>query len=128
MARPSALIGSTAPSVEVAPGTDPAELLRPYVPRLVIDWLRTTPDAVHREVEGSLVFVDISGFPALSERLGKKGKAGAELMRDTLDGVFTALLDEVHASTKVPPARASYTDGVDARHLVLRFVTTFSEA
>src|SRR6476661_6671463 len=75
---------------------DAAEFLRPYVPRLVIDWLRSTPQAMHREIDGSLVFVDISGFTALSERLSKKGKVGAELMRDTLDGVFTALLDEAY--------------------------------
>jgi len=76
--------------------TDTATILRPYVPRLVIDWLRTTPTATHREIEGTLVFVDISGFTALSERLAKRGKVGAELMRDTLDGVFTALLDEAY--------------------------------
>ena len=73
-----------------------SEFLRPYVPRLVIDWLRTDPNQLHREVEASLVFVDISGFTALTERLSRKGKVGAELMRDTLDGVFTALLDEAY--------------------------------
>lgn len=73
-----------------------SELLRPYVPRLVIDWLRATPDEIHREIEATLVFVDISGFTALTERLSKKGKIGAELMRDTLDGVFRALLDEAY--------------------------------
>ncbi len=72
------------------------EFLRPYVPRLVVEWLRTTPDALHRELEASLVFVDISGFTALTERLARKGKVGAELMRDTLDGVFRALLDEAY--------------------------------
>ena len=79
-------------------GVDPAEneFLRPYVPRLVVDWLRADPSALHREVEASLVFVDISGFTALTERLARKGKVGAELMRDTLDGVFTALLDEAY--------------------------------
>ncbi len=79
-------------------GIDPEEsdFLRPYVPRLVVEWLRNTPDALHREVEASLVFVDISGFTALTERLARKGKVGAELMRDTLDGVFTALLDEAY--------------------------------
>jgi class 3 adenylate cyclase/tetratricopeptide (TPR) repeat protein len=75
---------------------DESEILRPFVPRLVIDWLRTDPSALHREVEASLVFVDISGFTALTERLARKGKVGAELMRDTLDGVFTALLDEAY--------------------------------
>ncbi len=73
-----------------------SEFLRPYVPRIVINWLRTDPTAIHREVEASLVFVDISGFTALTERLARKGKVGAELMRDTLDGVFTALLDEAY--------------------------------
>jgi len=81
-----------------ASGVDPAEneFLRPYVPRLVVDWLRTDPSALHREIEATLVFVDISGFTALTERLARKGKVGAELMRDTLDGVFTALLDEAY--------------------------------
>lgn len=73
-----------------------SEFLKPYVPRLVIDWLREDPTALHREIEASLVFVDISGFTALTERLARKGKVGAELMRDTLDGVFTALLDEAY--------------------------------
>ncbi len=72
------------------------EVLTPYVPRLVVDWLRDTPHASHREIDGSMVFVDISGFTALSERLARKGKIGAELMRDTLNGVFTALLDEAY--------------------------------
>ena len=48
------------------------EVLKPYVPRLVIDWLRQTPGAIHREVEGSMVFVDISGFTALTERLARR--------------------------------------------------------
>jgi class 3 adenylate cyclase len=48
------------------------------------------------ELDGTFVFVDISGFTALSERLARKGKIGAELMRDTLDGVFRGLLDEAY--------------------------------
>ena len=72
------------------------EVLTPFVPRLVIDWLRESPDDLYREVEGSMAFVDISGFTALSERLARKGKIGAELMRDTLNGVFIALLDTAY--------------------------------
>ncbi len=75
---------------------DDSELLKPYVPRLVINWMRTTPDALHRELEATLVFVDISGFTALTERLARRGKIGAELMRDTLDDIFKALLDEAY--------------------------------
>ncbi|MGZ8512552.1 MAG: AAA family ATPase, partial [Candidatus Limnocylindria bacterium] len=81
--------------MEQTVGSD-SELLKPYVPRLIIDWMRTTPDALHRELEATLVFVDISGFTALTERLARKGKIGAELMRDTLDDVFKALLDEAY--------------------------------
>src|SRR5690349_7168998 len=89
----TATIPGPPPSVDAA---DVSTYLKPYVPRLVIDWLRNTPDALHREVDATLVFVDISGFTALTERLAKKGKVGAEIMRDTLDGVFTALLDEAY--------------------------------
>ena len=69
-----------------------SEALKPYVPRLVIDWLRSTPEARHRQVEGSLAFVDISGFTKLTERLARKGKVGAEEVNDALDYCFTELL------------------------------------
>ena len=72
------------------------ERLKPYVPRLLIEWMQDTPEARYRAIDGSLVFVDISGFTALTERLARRGKVGAEIMRDTLDGVFTALLDEAY--------------------------------
>ena len=62
------------------------------MPRLAIDWLRNTPQARHRQVEGTLAFVDISGFTSLTERLSRKGKVGAEEMNDLLDGCFTDLL------------------------------------
>ena len=68
------------------------ELLRPYVPRPVIDWLRKTPDEVHREVRGSFVFADISGFTALTEKLQRRGKVGSEEMGDVLNATFTQLL------------------------------------
>ena len=73
-----------------------AEALKPYVPRLLIEWMRDDPERRYLPVDGSLAFVDISGFTALTERLARKGKIGAELMRDTLDGVFRALLDEAY--------------------------------
>ena len=72
------------------------EVLKPYVPRFLIEWVHQSPDTHYRAVDGSLVFVDISGFTALSERLARRGKIGAELMRDMLDGVFRALLDEAY--------------------------------
>src|SRR5438876_91353 len=69
-----------------------SELLRPYVPRVVIDWLRETPSVTHRTVEGSLVFADISGFTNLTERLARRGKVGAEEMGDLLNATFEQLL------------------------------------
>ena len=49
--------------------------LTPYVPRLVVDWLRSSPDPLGREVDGTLAFVDISGFTALTER--SRARAGS---------------------------------------------------
>lgn len=72
------------------------EVLKPYVPRLLIEWVTQHPERRYQPVEGSLAFVDISGFTALTERLSRRGKIGAELMRDTLDDVFRALLDEAY--------------------------------
>jgi class 3 adenylate cyclase len=73
------------------------ELLKPYVPRLLIEWVRTAPETHVYAREGTLAFVDISGFTALTERLASRGKIGVEVLRDTLDGVFKALLDEAYA-------------------------------
>jgi hypothetical protein len=67
-------------------------LLEPYVPRLAVTWLRESPEALWREVEGSLAFVDISGFTQLTERLARKGKVGAEEMSDILNATFADLL------------------------------------
>src|SRR6185295_17480188 len=50
------------------------EVLTPYVPRLLLSWVADGLDDAYREVEGTLVFVDISGFTKLSERLAKLGK------------------------------------------------------
>ena len=72
------------------------DVLKPYVPRLLIEWVHDSPEIPYRQVEGTLAFVDISGFTALTERLARRGKVGAEILRDTLDGVFIALLDEAY--------------------------------
>lgn len=73
-----------------------AEQLKPYVPRLLIEWMRDAPEIHYHARDATLAFVDISGFTALTERLSRRGKIGAEILRDTLDGVFTALLDEAY--------------------------------
>jgi class 3 adenylate cyclase/tetratricopeptide (TPR) repeat protein len=83
-------------AVEQRLSDEHGELLKPYVPRLLIQWIREAPGSRYSPVEGTLAFVDISGFTALAERFTRQGKIGAELLRDTLDGVLSALLDEAY--------------------------------
>jgi len=68
------------------------ELLRPYLPRLVLQWLTEAPEGIQRTVEGSIAFVDISGFTRLSERLAKRGKVGAEELAEAIGACFARLL------------------------------------
>jgi len=68
------------------------ELLRPYLPRLLLQWLGEAPNTPFRTVDGSIAFVDISGFTRLSERLAKRGKVGAEELADAIGSCFTRLL------------------------------------
>jgi class 3 adenylate cyclase/tetratricopeptide (TPR) repeat protein len=68
-----------------------------FVPRLTLEWLRSSPDLRWLEIEGSLAFVDISGFTAMSEKLSSLGKAGAEEVTDVMNATFAALLDVAYA-------------------------------
>ena len=74
-------------------GVEPTFRLARHVPRIALDWLSETPDERRRLVEGSLVFADISGFTALSERLAERGRVGAEELVETLSQVFGAMLE-----------------------------------
>jgi len=56
------------------------------------EWQADDPDAATREVTGSAVFVDVAGFTAMSERLARKGKVGAEEVTDVLNAAFSELL------------------------------------
>ncbi|HEY7018645.1 MAG TPA: adenylate/guanylate cyclase domain-containing protein, partial [Gaiellaceae bacterium] len=78
--------------------SSPTVDLTPYVPRVVVDWLRAEPGARRRELEGTLAFVDISGFTAMSERLAQRGKVGAEEVTDVMNLVFSRLLDIAYAA------------------------------
>ena len=66
-----------------------AELVS-FVPRLTLEWLRDNPESQWREVEGTLAFVDISGFTAMSERLSSLGRAGAEEVTEVMNATFAA--------------------------------------
>ncbi|HEX6286538.1 MAG TPA: adenylate/guanylate cyclase domain-containing protein, partial [Acidimicrobiia bacterium] len=75
---------------------DRANVLVPYVPTAACDWDTQAPDSRWRAVEGTLVFVDISGFTNLSERLAEKGRIGAEELTSVLNYVFGQMLDVVY--------------------------------
>ncbi len=71
---------------------DGTSTLRPYVPRIQLQWLAEDPGRTVRRLDGTVVFVDISGFTRLSERLARRGKEGAEQVTDTIGTCFAALL------------------------------------
>ena len=90
---------ASAPPAERSGAFSPASTskrLAPYVPRLAIDWLRETPEERYKQVEGTLVFVDISGFTNLTERLSRKGKVGGEEMNQILNACFTEFLSTAY--------------------------------
>jgi class 3 adenylate cyclase len=66
--------------------------LSPYLPRLAAEWELETPGARWRELEATCCFVDISGFTALSERLARRGRIGAEELTEVLTHVFARML------------------------------------
>lgn len=63
-----------------------------YLPRITLEWLRDAPAERHRALTGTMAFVDISGFTAMSERLAPKGRLGAEEVTDVMSATFGRLL------------------------------------
>ncbi len=74
--------------------TDP---LRPFVPRIAVDWLRDAPSVRAQWFEGTLVFADISGFTDLTEALAKRGREGAEEIAGVVDAAFAELIRRAYA-------------------------------
>ncbi len=72
--------------------TDQNRLLAPYLPRLVVEWMGDEPDVSGRVLDGTVVFIDISGFTKLSEGLAQAGNIGAEELAATIGSTFTDLL------------------------------------
>ncbi|MEO7421951.1 MAG: adenylate/guanylate cyclase domain-containing protein [Ornithinibacter sp.] len=66
--------------------------LRRHVPPLTLTWDDEAPGELWRVLDGTLVFADISGFTALTERLSRRGRIGAEEIVETLNRVFGPML------------------------------------
>lgn len=64
-----------------------------FVPRLMDNWTDKANGKSWRVLNGSLCFVDISGFTNLSELLAARGKIGAEELVLVLNRVFGDMLD-----------------------------------
>ncbi len=66
--------------------------LRRHVPPLTLTWDAEAPGERWRALDGTLVFADVSGFTALTEKLSRRGRIGAEEIVETLNRVFGPML------------------------------------
>lgn len=67
-----------------------------YLPRLVLDWLREKPQDAAGSVHGTLIFADVSGFTALSDRLAiEMGRGGSEKVTSVMNEAFSELVEIV---------------------------------
>ena len=70
-------------------------VIEAYLPRTLIEhWAESAYSARiwSSELDGCLMLCDMSGFTAMSERLARLGKEGAELMAGILNGFFSRML------------------------------------
>ena len=79
------------------PERDPvADALAAYVPPLVLAWTARDPAPLLgprvAELQGAVLFTDISGFTRLTERLQARGPAGVEELSSYLNAYFTVLI------------------------------------
>src|SRR5215217_2686219 len=78
---------------------DAVERARPYVPRAMLDHLAVHPERRVWHVDGTCVFVDVSGFTKLSERLARRGgREGAEQLADAIGACFERVLAVAYAN------------------------------
>jgi class 3 adenylate cyclase/tetratricopeptide (TPR) repeat protein len=77
--------------------SDLIETLASYVPTLITRQLANNPDPITAPTSESfpaaVLFADISGFTALTERLARRGPAGAEELTHLLNAYFGRLID-----------------------------------
>lgn len=68
----------------------PTSLAR-YVPRVSAEW-DLEASGLWQELDGTLCYIDISGFTNLSEKLARRGRIGAEELTEVLNHVFGQML------------------------------------
>src|SRR5215211_8677602 len=76
------------------------ELLASYVPRLIQNRVAQNPTPIDtplaKEFLAVVLFADISGFTALTERLAEKGATGVETLARIMNDYFGQLIDVVY--------------------------------
>src|SRR6266487_2779928 len=76
------------------------ELLASYVPRLIQKRVILNPEPISSPIRESfqsvVLFADISGFTALTEKLAQRGPAGVESLARILNDYFGKIIDVVH--------------------------------
>src|SRR5919202_1193995 len=71
----------------------------PYVPRAMLRLLARERERRVRAIDGTCVFVDVSGFTKLAERLARRGgREGAEQLADAIGSCFERLLAVAYAN------------------------------
>ncbi len=70
---------------------DASSSLARYVPRQSAEWDLSTTE-LWQEIDGTLCYIDLSGFTALSEKLARRGRIGAEELTEALNYVFAKML------------------------------------
>lgn len=91
----SVVFSRDVPSVEGDDARSGHALLGAHLPRTLIEhWARDPdgPSIWHEVLEGTLMHCDMSGFTAMSERLARRGREGAELMAGVLNRFFERML------------------------------------
>jgi len=79
------------------PVAERTDVLAPFLPRLVHEWLAEEPERRWRAIDASVAFVDVSGFTRLSERLARLGRLGAEELTTIIGTCFADLLAVAYA-------------------------------
>jgi class 3 adenylate cyclase/tetratricopeptide (TPR) repeat protein len=82
----------SSPILSARAAVDPGRASR-YFPRILHQHLIDDPQKRHWTADGTAVFVDISGFTKLSERLARKGREGAEQITAAIGDSFDPILN-----------------------------------
>ena len=117
----------------------PTRSLLPFLPRVTIEWARREDATSWQLIDGSMLFVDISGFTKMSERLARHGKrrrrggdrggrdaasaacsrsptrAGGSLLKFGGDALLILFTGERHAARAADVRRSRCTSG--SRHI-----------